>query len=89
MNTQFQFSAGVWNLHPGADPFGPPVRPERDFVDKCAILQRLGFAWRLVPPVAASAGERPNVVPRLAPAGAGPSKFEFVTIVTTREEKPE
>jgi xylose isomerase len=45
MNTQFQFSAGVWNLHPGADPFGPPVRPERDFADKCAILQRLGFTY--------------------------------------------
>ncbi len=45
MNTQFQFSAGVWNLHPGADPFGPPVRPEREFADKCAILQRLGFTY--------------------------------------------
>jgi len=44
MNTKFQFSAGVWNLHPGADPFGPPVRPERDFAEKCAILQRLGFS---------------------------------------------
>jgi len=45
MNTQFQFSAGVWNLHTGADPFGPPVRPERDFAEKCAILQRLGFTY--------------------------------------------
>ena len=45
MNTQFQFSAGVWNLHPGADPFGPPVRPERNFAEKCAILQRLGFTY--------------------------------------------
>lgn len=45
MNTQFQFSAGVWNLHTGADPFGPPVRPERDFVEKCQILQKLGFTY--------------------------------------------
>jgi xylose isomerase len=45
LNTQFHFSAGVWNLHPGADPFGPPVRPERDFAEKCAILQRLGFTY--------------------------------------------
>ncbi|HLJ53898.1 MAG TPA: TIM barrel protein [Chthonomonadaceae bacterium] len=45
MNTQFQFSAGVWNLHPGADPFGPPVRAEREFSEKCAILQRLGFTY--------------------------------------------
>ncbi len=45
MNTQFQFSAGVWNLHPGADPFGPPVRPEREFAEKAQILQRLGFTY--------------------------------------------
>ncbi|HZO91035.1 MAG TPA: TIM barrel protein [Chthonomonadaceae bacterium] len=45
MNTQFEFSAGVWNLHTGADPFGPPVRPERDFAEKCQILQRLGFRY--------------------------------------------
>jgi len=25
---QFRFSVGPWNLHPGADPFGPPVRTE-------------------------------------------------------------
>jgi xylose isomerase len=45
MNTQFQFSAGVWNLHPGADPFGPPVRPDRGFAEICQILQRLGFSY--------------------------------------------
>ncbi len=45
MNTQFQFSAGVWNLNTGADPFGPPVRPERDFAEKAQILQRLGFGY--------------------------------------------
>ncbi len=45
MNTKFTFSAGVWNLHTGADPFGPPVRPERDFVEKCQILKQLGFDY--------------------------------------------
>lgn len=45
MNTEFKFSAGVWNLHTGADPFGPPVRPERDFVEKCQILKKLGFDY--------------------------------------------
>lgn len=45
MNTKFVFSAGVWNLHTGADPFGPPVRSEREFAEKCAILQRLGFSY--------------------------------------------
>ena len=45
MVTQFQFSAGVWNLHPGADPFGPSVRPERAFAEKCAILRQLGFTY--------------------------------------------
>lgn len=45
MNTKFEFSAGVWNLHPGADPFGPEVRPEREFAEKCALLQKLGFTY--------------------------------------------
>ena len=45
MNTKFEFSAGVWNLHPGADPFGPEVRPEREFVEKAQILQKLGFTY--------------------------------------------
>src|SRR5581483_6114556 len=45
MSTRFEFSAGVWNLHPGADPFGPPVRPERGFAEKCRILKRLGFTY--------------------------------------------
>lgn len=42
---EFQFSAGPWNLHPGADPFGPPVRPEREFIDKLKLLKDLGFDY--------------------------------------------
>src|SRR5688572_15253350 len=43
MNTQFSFSAGVWNLSTGADPFGPPVRPEREIAEKLRIFKDLGF----------------------------------------------
>lgn len=39
----FKFSAGPWNLHPGADPFGPPVRNERSLADALAIFKDLGF----------------------------------------------
>ncbi|HVF09947.1 MAG TPA: TIM barrel protein, partial [Abditibacteriaceae bacterium] len=42
---EFKFSAGPWNLHPGADPFGPPVRPERAFAEKLNILKDLGFEY--------------------------------------------
>ena len=43
--SDFKYSAGPWNLHPGADPFGPPVRPEREFADKLRILKDLGFDY--------------------------------------------
>ena len=45
MNTSFAFSAGVWNLNTGADPFGPAIRPEREFAEKALILKRLGFSY--------------------------------------------
>jgi xylose isomerase len=41
----FKFSAGPWNLHPGADPFGPVVRPERDFIAKLKVFKDLGFDY--------------------------------------------
>jgi xylose isomerase len=43
MATQYRFSFGPWNLHEGADPFGPPARPTRDFIEKLDIAVRLGF----------------------------------------------
>lgn len=43
MATQYRFSFGPWNLHEGADPFGPPVRNIRSFVDKLDLAVRLGF----------------------------------------------
>lgn len=39
----FRFSVGPWNLHPGADPFGPPVRHEFGFLEKLKIFKQLGF----------------------------------------------
>ena len=39
----YQFSFGPWNIHEGADPFGPPVRPTVPFTKKLAILKELGF----------------------------------------------
>jgi xylose isomerase len=39
----YQFSFGPWNIHEGADPFGPPVRPTVSFAEKLAILKDLGF----------------------------------------------
>jgi len=39
----YRFSFGPWNVHEGADPFGPPVRPSRTFDDKLAQYKALGF----------------------------------------------
>jgi len=41
----FKFSTGPWNLHSGADPFGPTVRPERTFVEKLKTFKELGFDY--------------------------------------------
>jgi xylose isomerase len=39
----YRFSFGPWNIHEGADPFGPTVRPPRAFDDKLAVYKTLGF----------------------------------------------
>lgn len=39
----YRFSFGPWNIHEGADPFGPPVRPSRSFDEKVKILKALGY----------------------------------------------
>jgi len=39
----YRFSFGPWNIHEGADPFGPSVRPSRAFEDKLAEYKVLGF----------------------------------------------
>ena len=39
----YRFSFGPWNIHEGADPFGPPVRPSLSFDDKLSVYKELGF----------------------------------------------
>ncbi len=39
----YRFSFGPWNIHEGADPFGPTVRPSIPFDKKVQILKDLGF----------------------------------------------
>jgi xylose isomerase len=39
----FRFSFGPWNIHEGADPFGPTVRPTVPFAQKFSLYKKLGF----------------------------------------------
>jgi xylose isomerase len=39
----FRFSFGPWNIHEGADVFGPVVRPTITFADKLGLYKKLGF----------------------------------------------
>jgi xylose isomerase len=43
MATDYRFSFGPWNIHTGADPFGPPVRAEFSFAEKLGFYKELGF----------------------------------------------
>ncbi len=43
MADQYRFSFGPWNIHEGADPFGPTVRPTIEFGKKLASYKKLGF----------------------------------------------
>ncbi len=43
MPAQYRFSFGPWNIHEGADPFGPPVRPSIAFAKKLKMYKKLGF----------------------------------------------
>ncbi|MFH1918448.1 MAG: TIM barrel protein [Planctomycetota bacterium] len=43
MAGRYRFSFGPWNIHSGADPFGPPVRPSIEFADKLPRYKELGF----------------------------------------------
>lgn len=42
-NYGYRFSFGPWNIHEGADPFGPPVRPAQSRADKLSVVIELGF----------------------------------------------
>ena len=39
----FRFSFGPWNIHDGADVFGPPVRRKVEKAQKMALYKKLGF----------------------------------------------
>ena len=39
----FRFSFGPWNIHEGADPFGPEVRKTIAFEEKLKMYKKLGF----------------------------------------------
>ena len=43
MKGVFRFSFGPWNIHEGADPFGPAVRESIPFQRKLAYYRKLGF----------------------------------------------
>ncbi len=43
MPGKFQFTFGPWNIHEGADPFGPPVRNSIAFAEKLDMYKDLGF----------------------------------------------
>ncbi len=43
MAGEYRFSFGPWNIHEGADPFGPVVRPTIGFGNKLKYYKQLGF----------------------------------------------
>ncbi|MFA6928918.1 MAG: TIM barrel protein [Lentisphaeria bacterium] len=43
MQGTFRFSFGPWNIHEGADPFGPEVRASIDFNKKLEVYKKMGF----------------------------------------------
>jgi xylose isomerase len=43
MAGQFKFTFGPWNIHEGADPFGPTVRETISFEKKLGMYRKLGF----------------------------------------------
>jgi xylose isomerase len=43
MAGDYRFSFGPWNIHEGADPFGPTVRPTVEFAKKLKLYKQLGF----------------------------------------------
>ncbi len=44
MSGEYRFSFGPWNIHEGADPFGPTVRDTIEFGKKLKIYKQLDLA---------------------------------------------
>jgi len=42
-DSQYRFSFGPWNIHEGADPFGPPTRDSFTFAEKIKMYRKLGY----------------------------------------------
>jgi len=42
--SKFKFSVGPWNVHTGADSYGPATRADIDFDTKLAKFAELGFS---------------------------------------------
>ncbi|HHW48492.1 MAG TPA: xylose isomerase, partial [Clostridiaceae bacterium] len=42
--SQFKFTAGPWNVHEGADAFGPGVRPTIPFEEKVKKFAEIGLS---------------------------------------------
>ena len=42
--SELKFSVGPWNIHPGADSFGPATRDEISFEEKVKKFSQLGFS---------------------------------------------
>ena len=43
MAGEYRFTFGPWNIHEGADPFGPTVRESVVFAEKLKLYKQLGF----------------------------------------------
>jgi len=43
MSGKYRFSFGPWNIHEGADPFGPAVHPSIEFAKKLTQYKQMGF----------------------------------------------
>ena len=61
--TKYKFSFGPWNIHEGADPFGPPIRSSFTFDEKLGFFKDLGFE--------AIQFHDDDAVPGIKSAGAG------------------
>ena len=49
MAGEFKFTFGPWNIHEGADPFGPTVRKTVEFGKKLKMYKTLGFDFDAYP----------------------------------------
>ncbi len=43
MKSKYRFSFGPWNIHEGADPFGPTVRESMTFAQKLKLFKPMGY----------------------------------------------